>query len=331
MSTADWVAGRHVLVTGAGGFAGSHLTERLVALGARVRAAVRYTSSGGAGWLDASAARGDIEIVRGDIRDADFVARAARDVSAIFHLAALIGIPYSYEAPQAYVATNVSGTLNVLQAAQAQGVDVVVHTSTSEVYGSARFVPMDEAHPLQAQSPYAATKIAADKLAESFHRSFGLPVVTVRPFNMYGPRQSMRAIVPTIIAQALTQSEIRLGSRTPTRDLTYVLDTVDGFIRLGGCRAAIGEVVNLGTGVEVSIGDLARRVLTAVGRDLPIVQDDVRLRPAASEVDRLCANAVRAAELTDWRAARDLDQGLSETLSWFRHNVNRYNPSSFAV
>src|SRR5438270_1319427 len=229
------VSGKTVLVTGAGGFIGSHLTERLVALGARVRALVRYSSTGTWGWLDSSPVKRDIEVIAGDVADRDSVRRAVQGTEVVFHLAALVGIPYSYEAPRSYVRTNIEGTLNLLQAALDTGVHRFVHTSTSEVYGTARYVPIDEAHPLQAQSPYSATKIGADKLAETFHLSFGLPVVVVRPFNTYGPRQSARAVVPTIISQCLAGSQVKLGNLTPTRDLNFVTDTAEAFVKAGCC------------------------------------------------------------------------------------------------
>src|SRR5690349_6017035 len=285
---------KRVLVTGAGGFIGSHLTERLVELGAKTRAFVRYSSTGSWGWLDQSPLKNDIEVVLGDIRDQDTVIHAVAGVDVVFHLAALIAIPYSYQAPLSYVRTNVEGTLNVLQAAQRAESEVVVHTSTSEVYGTARTVPIDENHPLQGQSPYSASKIGADKIAESFHRSFGLPVVTVRPFNAFGPRQSARAIVPTIATQALAGSRVRLGNLTPVRDLCFVTDTVRGFVLAATTPAALGQVINLCTGVGVSMGDLAAKILKVVGVRAEVQVDSERVRPGASEVEKLVGSAALA-------------------------------------
>jgi NAD dependent epimerase/dehydratase len=322
-------AGRSVLVTGAGGFIGSHLVERLVRQGAHVRAFVRYSSSGGWGWLDHSEVKGEIEVVLGDVQDAESVLGALDGVDAVFHLAALIAIPYSYSAPYSYVRTNVEGALNVLQGARKANVGRVVHTSTSEVYGSALRVPIAEDHPLQGQSPYSASKIGADKLAESFFLSFGLPVVTVRPFNTYGPRQSARAIIPTIVTQALAGSEIRLGNLSPTRDLTFVEDTVDAFVRLADCPEAVGQVVNVGTGREISVGDLAALVLRLVGREFPIVTEGERTRPHGSEVERLCADASRARALTGWEPQRTLESGLEETIAWIGENLDRYRIGAY--
>src|SRR5215204_5636276 len=265
---------KKVLVTGAGGFIGSHLTERLVEIGANVRAFVRYNSNGNWGWLDSSPLKKELEVVLGDIRDQDTVAASMKGIDVVFHLAALIGIPYSYQAPLSYVRTNVEGTINVLQSAYSCDVSRIVHTSTSEVYGSAQTVPISENHPLQGQSPYSATKIGADKIAESFHLSFSLPVVTVRPFNTFGPRQSARAVIPTIVSQALKESAISLGNLEPTRDLNYVADTVKGFIKAAESSTAIGEVINLGTGREISIGKLAETILQMMGKDLPIISQE---------------------------------------------------------
>ena len=326
----NWT-GRRVLVTGAGGFIGSHLTERLVELGAAVRALVRYNSAGSAGWLDASPHRREIEIMAGDVADRDAVRRAARGVEVVFHLAALIGIPYSYHAPESYVRTNVEGTLTVLQAALECDVERVVHTSTSEVYGTAQRVPIDEDHPLQAQSPYAATKIAADKLAESFHRSFGLPVITLRPFNTFGPRQSARAVVPTIITQCLTRDVVRLGSLHPTRDLNYVSDTVDGFIRAAERPEAVGQTINLGSGREISVGDLAALIARLAGRPVRIEVDEQRVRPAASEVERLLADNTRARSLLGWTPRVSLEDGLSRTIEWMSRHLERYRIDEYAI
>ncbi|HET6977562.1 MAG TPA: GDP-mannose 4,6-dehydratase [Pyrinomonadaceae bacterium] len=326
----DWT-GKKVLVTGAGGFIGSHLTERLVELGASTRAFVRYSSTGSWGWLDQSPLKNDIEVVLGDIRDQDTVANALKDVEVVFHLAALIAIPYSYHAPLSYVRTNVEGTLNVLQGAQRMGTEVVVHTSTSEVYGTARTVPIDENHPLQGQSPYSATKIGADKIAESFFLSFGLPVVTVRPFNTYGPRQSARAVIPTIVTQALNGAEIRLGNLEPTRDLNFVADTVEGFIKAAATPKAIGEVINLGTGREISIGDLAALILKLMNRDLPVSLESVRMRPENSEVDRLCADSRKGQSILGWTPKHSLEEGLTATIEWIRENSERYRTGIYVV
>lgn len=325
------LANAKVLVTGAGGFIGSHLVERLCDLGADVRALVRYNSNSAAGWLDRSSVRPRIEIVFSNVEDPDGVRKAMRGVDAVFHLAALIGIPYSYDAPASYVRTNIGGTLNVLQAARDEQVALAVHTSTSEVYGSAAFVPMTEEHPLRGQSPYSATKIGADKLAEAFHLSFGLPVVTVRPFNTYGPRQSERAVIPTIVAQGMAGSALRLGNVRPTRDFTYVTDTVEGFVRAAESDRAIGAVVNLGTGTEVSIGELAQRIMTMLDRTVPVEAADERVRPAGSEVDRLCADNSRARTLLDWQPRVSLDEGLGRTIEWFAGRVDATQHSRYVV
>lgn len=322
---------QRVLVTGAGGFIGSHLTERLVALGARTRALVRYNSAGTWGWLDESPMKGDIDVVAGDICDRDQLQTIVQGQDVVFHLAALIAIPYSYRAPASYVRTNVEGTVNLLQAALDAGVSKTIVTSTSEVYGTARQVPIGEDHPLQAQSPYAATKIAADMLAESFRRSFDLPVRIVRPFNTYGPRQSARAVIPTIITQALAGEPIRLGHLTPTRDFTFVADTVEGFVKMAEADADPGGVVHLGTGQEISIGDLARTILAIVGSRSLVVTDAERERPNASEVERLCADTTRARKLLGWTRGSSLDDGLRQTIDWIRENPHRYRPGVYGV
>ena len=322
---------KKVLVTGAGGFIGSHLTERLVELGAKTRAFVRYSSTGSWGWLDQSPLKNDVEVVLGDIRDQDTVAYALDGVDIAFHLAALIAIPYSYQAPLSYVRTNVEGTLNVLQAAQRAGSEIVVHTSTSEVYGTARTVPIDENHPLQGQSPYSASKIGADKIAESFHLSFGLPVVTVRPFNTFGPRQSARAVIPTIVTQASSGSEIRLGNLEPTRDLNFVADTVEGFIKAAETPKAIGETINLGSGREISIRDLAAMILKLMNRDIPITLEDARVRPENSEVDRLCADSRKGQSILGWTPKYSLEDGLAATIEWIRENSERYRTGIYVI
>ncbi|HSB29547.1 MAG TPA: NAD-dependent 4,6-dehydratase LegB [Pyrinomonadaceae bacterium] len=326
----NWI-GQRVLVTGAAGFIGSHLTERLVELGASTRALVHYNSAGSWGWLDESPIKDDIEVVLGDIRDRDSVDQAIANIDIVFHLAALIAIPYSYNAPLSYVRTNVEGTLNVLQSSRNANVTRIVHTSTSEVYGTARSVPISEEHPLQGQSPYSASKIGADKIAESFHLSFDLPVVTVRPFNTYGPRQSARAVIPTIITQCLSQPQIKLGNLEPTRDLTFVADTVEGFVKAGEAVAAVGEVINLGTGREISIGNLAKTILKTMGTNIPIVSESQRLRPENSEVERLCADNRKASELLGWQPRYTLEEGLALTVEWLRKNHEQYRSDVYVI
>ena len=326
----DW-SHQTVLVTGAGGFIGSHLTERLVALGARTRALIRYNSAGSWGWLDHSPAKADIEVIAGDIRDRDSLRQTIQGTDILFHLAALVGIPYSYNSPLSYVCTNVEGTLNVLQGALDAGVKLVVHTSTSEVYGTARYVPIDEDHPLNGQSPYSASKIAGDKFAEAFHLSFGLPVTIMRPFNTFGPRQSSRAVIPAIITQALTQPAVHLGSLEPTRDFNYVVDTVEGFVRAAEIPEAIGRVINIGSAKEVSIGDLATTVLNLIGRDIPVARVNERVRPEASEVGRLCACNQKAYEILGWYPRYSLEEGLVQTIEWMRKNLDRYRIGTYEI
>ena len=322
-----------VLVTGAGGFIGSHLVEALAAKGHRVRAFVRYNGRGDTGLLRdlPRETRDQIEVIYGDLRDSHAVFEAARGVDTIYHLGALIAIPYSYVHPRETIETNVTGTLNVLEAAREHGVRRVVHTSTSEVYGTARFVPITEEHPLQGQSPYSASKIGADKIVESFHLSFGLPVVTVRPFNTYGPRQSARAVIPATIVQALTQPVVRLGDLRPTRDLNFVTDTVDGFLRAAEAEQAIGRTINLANRSEISIGDLARKIIAIVGRDVPIESDTSRLRPATSEVFRLYGDNTLARELLGWEPRVSLDEGLRRTVEWVAQHLDRYDPTRYQV
>ncbi len=322
-----------VLVTGAGGFIGSHLVERLAALGVRVRAFIRYTSRPQAGFLDTldQKMRASIEIVRGDLRDYDAIVQAMRGTAVVFHLGALIGIPYSYVHPRETIDTNVTGTMNVLMAARECGVGRIIHTSSSEVFGTARYAPIDENHPLQAQSPYSASKIGADKIAESFSDSYNLPVVILRPFNTYGPRQSARAVIPTIITQALADEEITLGNLTPRRDFTYVTDTVEGFIKAAECEAAIGRTINLGTSTEVSVGDLVGKIGAILGKELRVLQDVMRQRPTGSEVDRLISDNRLARELLGWQPSVLLDKGLARTVEWVSQNLNSYRVGNYEI
>lgn len=314
---------KKVFVTGAGGFIGSHLCERLLELGAEVRAFVHYNSLGRWGWLDNSCKSNEMDIILGDITDRDNVYKAMKGREYIFHLAALIGIPYSYHAPASYVQTNIAGTLNLLQAAKDMKVKRFIHTSTSETYGTAQYTPIDEKHPLQGQSPYSATKIGADKIAESFYRSFNLPVVTVRPFNTYGPRQSARAIIPTVITQALTKKVVQIGSVTPKRDLTFIEDTVSGFICAAMAeKSVLGEVFNIGSGREFSIGDLAKLIIKLIGKRVRIVSKPERVRPQRSEVMLLVADNRKAHKFLNWKPQFNLEKGLSRTIEWFRKKEN---------
>jgi dTDP-glucose 4,6-dehydratase len=319
------------LVTGAGGFIGSHLTERLVELGAEVSALVHYNALGTHGWLDQSTSRNNFRIISGDICDRDSVRRAMEGADVVFHLAALIAIPYSYHAPGSYVRANVEGTLNVLQEARDLGIGRLVHTSTSEVYGTAQYAPIDEAHPLQGQSPYSASKIGADKMVEAFHRSFQVPVVTVRPFNTFGPRQSARAVIPTIITQCLSGDVIKLGNLLPTRDMNFVSNTVDGFIRAAEADGCVGQTINLGSGREISIGDLAALIVRLSGSTSRVESEKDRLRPDKSEVDRLLADNTLARQLLDWKPEVDLEDGLQRTIEWMRSHLDRYRPSEYAI
>jgi dTDP-glucose 4,6-dehydratase len=292
---------------------------------------VHYNSLGRRGWLDQSDLKDDLEVIAGDIREVDSVRTALKGVDTVFHLAALIGIPYSYVSPSSYVSTNIAGTLNILQESLRLDVSRVVHTSSSEVYGTAKQIPISEDHPLQGQSPYSATKIGADKLAEAFHRSFGLPVSIVRPFNTYGPRQSTRAIIPTIMMQALADAPIRIGNVAPTRDFNYISDTVRGFLMNAASEKAVGRVINLGTGKEVSIGDLAKAICSLTGRECRIVREDRRVRPLRGEVERLCAANCLADELTGWRPEVSLSDGLRKTLEWMRSNLDHYQPEMYIL
>ena len=322
---------KSALVTGAGGFIGSHLTEHLVELGANVKAFVRYNSRNDWGMLELLPEEklSQIEVITGDLKDADAVRHAAKDVGIIFHLGSLIAIPYSYIHPRETIETNILGALNVLMAAKENNVEKVIHTSTSEVYGTARYVPIDENHPLQGQSPYSASKIGADKVAESFYRSFNLPVAIIRPFNTYGPRQSARAVIPTIITQALTKEKIFLGSLHPTRDYTYVKDVVEGFIKVAESPKSVGEVINIGSNFEISIGDLANKIISLIGKNAEIVTDPVRVRPQDSEVERLWCDNTKAKRLLGWEPKTSLDEGIKKTIDWISNNINLYKPELY--
>jgi NAD dependent epimerase/dehydratase len=334
------LSGKKILVTGADGFIGSHLVETLVRAGCDVRAFIYYNSLGTWGWLDdpAEDVRGRFEVFLGDIRDPNGVRTAMQGCQVVMHLAALIAIPYSYHSPDTYVDTNVKGTLNVVQAVRALGVERVVCTSTSEVYGTARFVPITEDHPLQGQSPYSASKIGADAIALSFHAAFGTPVTVLRPFNTYGPRQSARAVIPTIITQiAGGARRIKLGALRPTRDFTHVRDTAQGFLQAAECDAIVGQVTNIGSGFEISIGDTAKLIADAMGVRIDIECDAQRLRPDASEVERLFAGTAKAERLMQWRPAfggRDgFRRGLEETIAWFsdQQNLRRYRIDGYSI
>lgn len=326
---------KRVLVTGADGFIGSHLVEKLLDDGYDVKAFTYYNSFNTWGWLDTFSKKklDQIEIFSGDIRDPNGVREAMRDVDGVFHLAALIAIPFSYHSPDSYVDTNIKGTLNVLQAArQCDHIERVLVTSTSEVYGTAQYVPIDEKHPYQGQSPYSATKIGADRLAESFYRSFDLPVTIVRPFNTYGPRQSARAVIPTIITQLLNGvDEIKLGSLSPTRDFNYVKDTVGGFVKIAESNRTIGEEINIATMKEISIGELANEIISQINPKARIICDEQRLRPGKSEVNRLLGDNTKIKELTDWKPEYTLAEGLKETINWIKDNMNRYKANIYNV
>lgn len=328
------IQGKKVLVTGADGFIGSHLTERLVRSGAGVKALSYYNSFNSWGWLEDLACLKEIEVVSGDVRDPHFCKHLTKDVDIVFHLAALIAIPYSYVAPDSYVDTNIRGTLNICQAAFDNGCRRVIHTSTSEVYGTARYVPIDENHPLQPQSPYSASKIGADALAMSFYNAFGLPLTIARPFNTYGPRQSARAVIPTIITQiASGQKTIKLGDVTPTRDFNYVADTCEGFIALARCDAAIGKTVNIGSNFEISIGDTLNLIREIMNSDVEFLTEEQRLRPEQSEVFRLWCDNALIHELTGFQPAHTLREGLARTIDWFLRpeNLVRYKSHLYNV
>jgi NAD dependent epimerase/dehydratase len=323
-----------ILVTGADGFIGSHLVEMLHENGFKVRALAQYNSFNNWGWLEDINCQNDVEIIAGDIRDPFFCQKLCKDVDTIFHLAALIAIPYSYVAPQSYVETNITGTLNVCKAALDNNVSRVIHTSTSEVYGSAQYVPIDECHPLQAQSPYSASKIGADAMAMSYYNSFDLPLTIARPFNTYGPRQSARAFIPTIISQiANSQSQLKLGDTTPTRDLNFVLDTCKGFMLIAESNDAVGEVINIGSNAEISIGEVASIIKTEMGSDIEIVLDQQRIRPQKSEVVRLWCDNKKIKEITNFEPTYNILSGLKETILWFqdKDNLAKYKSDIYNI
>jgi len=327
----DLIKSKRVLVTGAGGFIGSHLVEALVREGATVRAFVRYNSRGDGGLMRELAPEvlQQVEIIAGDLRDEDAIRKVVKGCQVVFHLGALISIPYSYFHPIEVASSNITGTLNILQACRDLEVERLVHTSTSEVYGSARIVPINEEHPLQGQSPYSASKIAADKLAESYYCAFGLPVITVRPFNTFGPRQSARAVIPTIITQALAKDTIKLGNLDTTRDFTYVSDTVAGFLSAARSSNGLGEVFNLGTGKEIRIGELAEMVIRKVGRNVKIEVDQERLRPEKSEVLRLISDNTRAREALGWMPHVPFEEGIGKTITWIRTHLDHYRVGKY--
>ncbi len=326
--------GKKVLVTGAEGFIGSHLTERLVELGADVTAMAQYNSFNNWGWIDTfdKSVKESIKVVTGDIREYDGMKRIIKGQEVVFHLAALIAIPYSYLSPMAYVRTNVEGTTNVLEACREYGVEKIVHTSTSETYGTALYVPIDEKHPMQGQSPYSASKIGADKMAESYYKSFNMPIATIRPFNTYGPRQSARAVIPTIISQILAgKTEIKLGSLTPTRDFNFVLDTAEAFIKIAESEKTIGEVINVGSNHEITIGETVKKIISIIGKDVKIICDDERLRPENSEVNRLWADNTKIKELTLWKPNYTIDRGLEVTVDWIKDNMQYFKTDIYNV
>jgi len=325
-------SGKKVLVTGACGFIGSHLVERLVGLGADVRAFVYYNSFNNWGWIDTfpEEVKQQLDVFSGDVREAYSVRNGMKDIEVVFHLAALIAIPYSYLSPASYLKTNVEGTLNVLQASMDYNAKKIIHVSTSEVYGTAKYVPIDEDHPQQGQSPYSASKIGADAIAESFYRSFGLPIIIARPFNIYGPRQSARAIIPTIITQIISGAKsIKLGLQSPTRDFTFVKDSIEGLIKLAESEKAIGTITNIGSNFEISIQDLANKIKGIMNSDIDMIYDEQRLRPENSEVERLWANNEKLFRITGWKPTCSLDKGLKETITWMQENIDKYKPNIY--
>lgn len=323
---------KNILVTGAGGFIGSHLTELLVEKGFNVKAFVHYNSWNKWGWLDTSFVKDKVEIITGDIRDYDSVFAAMQGCDTVFHLAALIGIPYSYVSPQAYIKTNIDGTYNVLQSARQLGVEKIIVTSTSETYGTAQYVPIDEKHPMVGQSPYSATKIAADQLAISYFKSFDLPVKIVRPFNTYGPRQSARAIIPTVISQILNgQQQLKLGNLTPTRDLTFVKDTANGFYEIAQANGLFGEITNIGMNEEISIGNLVQMIANLIDSQVEIISDEQRIRPNKSEVERLFCDNSKIIANTSWKPDFSLESGLIETIEWIKNNQSYFKSDIYNV
>jgi NAD dependent epimerase/dehydratase len=323
---------KKILITGAGGFIGSHLTELLVQQGYTVTAFTHYNSKNNWGWLEESETKNDIEIVSGDIRDYDSVRSAMKGVDSVFHLAALIGIPYSYVSPLAYIRTNIEGTYNILQAAKEFELENILVTSTSETYGTAQYIPIDEKHPMVGQSPYSATKIAADQIALSYYRSFNLPVKVVRPFNTYGPRQSARAFIPTVISQVLSgMKDIKLGSLSPTRDLTFVKDTAKGFLEIAKSNLTIGEVTNIGMKEEISMGSLVALISEVIGKDVSIISDEQRIRPTKSEVERLFCDNSKIIKNTNWEPQYSLKIGIQETVTWMQKNIHLYKPEIYNV
>lgn len=328
------IKGKKVLITGADGFIGSHLTESLFNEGAEIRALSQYNSFNNWGWLEDVSCKDEIEILSGDVRDAHYVKKITKDIDIVFHLAALIAIPYSYVAPDSYIDTNIKGTLNICQAGLENGVQKIINTSTSEVYGTALYVPIDEKHPKQPQSPYSATKIGADAIAESFYRAFDLPIVNARPFNTYGPRQSARAVIPTIITQiAQGSKQIKLGDLTPTRDFNYVKDTCSGFIELAKSDNVLGQEINIGSNFEISIGDTLNLIKKLMNSDVEFIVDEQRIRPKKSEVNRLWCDNTKIKELTNFAPNYNIEQGLQETINWFINpqNLSKYKSNIYNV
>jgi len=325
--------GKTVLVTGAGGFIGSNLVDHLLEKEAEVIALVHYNSRNDWGMIHhhSSPQPKNLRVILGDLRDQSFIQKIVDDVDIIFHLGALIGIPYSYSAPESYIDVNIKGTFNILEASRKAEVERIIHTSTSEVYGTAQYTPINEEHPLQGQSPYSASKIGADKLAESYYCSFNLPVSTIRPFNTYGPRQSARAIIPTIISQALINKKVQIGSLTPIRDLTYVSDTVDGFLKIGENKNSIGKVINIGNGKGIRIGELANKIIDLIDPSIKIISEEMRVRPTQSEVGELLCDNKRAFELVNWQPSVSLNEGLMRTITYIEENRTLFKPNQYVV